>query len=385
MELSQKNMKKILFIVMVSILFYSGLQNLTSVINYLKSIFALLSPLIMGLAIAFILNVPMKMLERVLFPLPQKAIIKKISRITCLLLSIIMAAAIIFLVAFLVIPEMVGTFAIIKHTAPSFFTEIQIWAEKWSAQLPELRQWIVNLQFDWDKMGSSIANFIKSGTSTVLSSALAAVSSLFSGTVTLVMSIIFAIYILMSKEKLTYQAKRVIYAFLPEKSADRIVYISKLSYKTFYSFVAIQFTEAVILGALCFIGMIIFRFPHAATISVLIGFTALIPLVGAFIGAALGVFMILMVSPIKAFWFIVFIIVLQQIEGNLIYPRVVGTSIGLPAIWVFAAVILGGSTLGILGMMVFVPICSIIYKLIGESVSVRLASKDIKTEKTNSI
>lgn len=375
MELSAKNIKKILLIITLSILLYSGLQNLASVISFLKSFFGLLSPLIMGLAIAFILNVPMEMLERIFFPLSKKPMMHKIRRLSCLLLSIIMVAAIIFLVAFLVIPELVDSFGIIKHTAPAFFTSVQAWAEKWSGQLPELKEWIASFQFDWDKMGSSVANFVKNGTSTVIGSAFAAVSSIFNGTVTLVMAIIFAMYILMSKEKLAHQSKRIIYAYLPEKRADRIIYVSKLSYKTFHSYVAIQFTEAVILGTLCFIGMFIFRFPYAATISVLIGFTALIPLVGAFIGAALGVFMILMISPVKALWFIVFIIVLQQIEGNLIYPRVVGSSIGLPAIWVFTAVILGGSTMGILGMMIFVPLCSVIYNLTSESVAARLASK----------
>lgn len=380
-DLSVKNMKKILLIALISIIFYLALQNLPSVINYIKGIFGLLSPFIIGLVIAFILNVPMKMLESIFFPSSRKLIVQKIRRPACLLLSVLLVLAILFLVAFLVIPEIIGTFAIIKNTAPLFLARIQQWIEKWSVQLPELKQWIASLQLNWERIATSAANFVKSGTSTVLGSAFSAVSTIFSGTFTVVVSLIFAVYILTSKEKLTYQAKKLIYAYLPEPKADRIAYVSRLSYKTFHSFVIIQFTEAVILGFLCFIGMLILGFPHAMTVSMLIGFTALIPLVGAFIGAAAGAFMILMIAPMKAIWFIVFIIILQQIEGNLIYPRVVGSSIGLPAIWVFVAVIFGGSVLGIFGMLIFVPLCSVIYNLIRESATVRLKNKDIEEEK----
>lgn len=374
-------MKKILLIVLISIIFYLTLQNLSSVINYAKKILGLLSPFLIGLVIAFILNVPMKMLESIFFPSSKKPIVQKIRRPACLLLSVLMVSSILFLVAFLVIPEIMGTFAVIKNNAPLFLAKIQQWVEKWSVQLPELKEWIAALQLNWEKIAASAASFVKRGTSTVIGSAFSAVSSIFSGTFTMVVSLIFAVYILTAKEKLTYQAKKLMYAYLPETKADRIAYVSRLSYKTFHSFVIIQFTEAVILGFLCFIGMLILGFPHAMTVSMLIGFTALIPLVGAFIGAAAGAFMILMTAPMKALWFIVFIIILQQIEGNLIYPRVVGSSIGLPAIWVFVAVIFGGSILGVFGMLIFVPLCSVIYNLIKESAAARLSNKNIEEEK----
>lgn len=381
MDLSVRNIKKILLIVLVSIVFYSALQNLPFVINYIKRIIGLLSPFIIGLVIAFILNVPMKMLERIFFPSSGKPIVQKIRRPVCLLLSIILVLAILFLVAFLVIPEIISTFVTIKDTAPLFLSRIQQWVERWSIQLPELKEWIVSLQLNWERIAASAANFVKTGTSTVIGSAFSAVSSIFSGTFTFVVSIIFAVYILTAKGKLAYQVKKLMYAYLPEAKADRIAYLSRLSYKTFHRFVIIQFTEAVILGALCFIGMLILGFPHAMTVSMLIGFTALIPLVGAFIGAAAGAFMILMTAPMKALWFILFIIILQQIEGNLIYPRVVGSSIGLPAIWVFVAVIFGGSILGVFGMLIFVPLCSVIYNLIRESTAARLRDKNIEEEK----
>jgi len=380
-DLSVRNIKKILLIVLVSIVFYSALQNLPFVINYIKRIIGLLSPFIIGLVIAFILNVPMKMLERIFFPSSGKPIVQKIRRPVCLLLSIILVLAILFLVAFLVIPEIISTFVTIKDTAPLFLSRIQQWVERWSIQLPELKEWIVSLQLNWERIAASAANFVKTGTSTVIGSAFSAVSSIFSGTFTFVVSIIFAVYILTAKGKLAYQVKKLMYAYLPEAKADRIAYLSRLSYKTFHRFVIIQFTEAVILGALCFIGMLILGFPHAMTVSMLIGFTALIPLVGAFIGAAAGAFMILMTAPMKALWFILFIIILQQIEGNLIYPRVVGSSIGLPAIWVFVAVIFGGSILGVFGMLIFVPLCSVIYNLIRESTAARLRDKNIEEEK----
>ena len=195
------------------------------------------------------------------------------------------------------------------------------------------------------------------------------------------MAFVFAIYLLSSKEKLARQMRRLLYAYLPEPKADRIIYIGNLTRKTFYQFVTGQMLEAVIIGLMCFIGMLILKIPFAPIASILVFITSFIPLFVAFIGTGLAAFIILMASPIKALWFIIFIIVLQQFEGNVIYPRLMGRSIGLPAIWILFAVTMGGAAFGIAGMLLAVPLVSIIYTLLKEAVNARLEQKEISDEK----
>ena len=215
----------------------------------------------------------------------------------------------------------------------------------------------------------------------MLSSTVSVASSVIGGVVNFILAFTFSIYVVHQKERLGSQAKRLLYAYLPEARSDRIIEILSLSHKTFSNFITGQFTEAIILGALCFVGMSIFRFPYALMISVLVGFTALIPIVGAFIGTIVGALLIVTVSPIQALWFILFILVLQQIEGNLIYPRVVGTSVGLPGIWVLVAVTAGGSLYGIVGMLFSVPVSSVLYCLLRETVRRRVKERGIGREK----
>ena len=211
----------------------------------------------------------------------------------------------------------------------------------------------------------------------VVNTAIGSIATIVTSLFNIIVGIIFAIYMLYNKEKFGIQAKKLAYGHLPKKAADELMYIGRLSNKTFGKFVTGQCTEAVIIGVLCFIGMSVFKMPYAIMVSVLVGFTALIPIFGAFIGTAIGAFLILMVSPIQAFWFIVFIIVLQQIEGHVIYPKVVGTSIGLPAIWTMLAVIVGGALGGVLGMLVGVPMSSVAYSLIKRYTNRKLEKKEI--------
>ena len=236
----------------------------------------------------------------------------------------------------------------------------------------------MNIELDWNK----ITSFIQNGATNVISSTFNAAASVVNGTINFFLGLIFAFYLLSQKEKLMVQTKRFLYAFFPEKKMDSILRVGSLANKTFSNFISGQCTEAVILGVLCFIGMSVFRFPYALMISVLVGFMSLIPIFGAFIGVAIGAFLILMVSPLKALWFVVFFIVLQQVEGNLIYPRVVGNSIGLPAIWVLVAVIVGGSAMGILGMILFIPLCSVLYALLREAVPKKLSEKGLERNET---
>jgi predicted PurR-regulated permease PerM len=380
MELSHRNIRKILFIVIVSIIIFLGLQNMGKVVQVIRVGLGLLMPFFLGGAMAFILNVPLQLIEKkVLFS--NNRIVRKIKRPVSILLSILLASAVLFLVVVLLIPQLAETIEILTVNIPKFFRNIPSWADRLYDRFPDLEQWLNAIEVDWNSVGNKILDVVRKSTSAILGSTFSAISYVFGVAFNLIIAFVFAINILASKERLAQQAKRLLYAYLPEVKADRAVYIGSLTNKVFFNFVAGQLTEAVILGLLCFIGMLIFRFPFAAMASVLIGFTALIPLFGAFIGTGVAAFIILMADPMKALWFVLFIIILQQFEGNVIYPRVVGSSVGLPAMWVMLAVTLGGSTMGIPGMLLFVPIFSVLYTLVKEAVRNRLDLKRIDRRK----
>lgn len=386
MELDKFNTKKILGIITFAVVLFVGLQHFDKVMGGINFILALLAPFIIAGGIAFILNVPLKLIEWLLFKprKKQNKIIEAIKRPVSIMLSIFLVIAIIWFVFFMVIPELSQTIKLIGEGFPAFVKEVQIWSIGMVDRLPELSNQIANFEIDWQKIATEAANILQSGVTSFVNSTVSMATSVFGVVFNFVLGFIFSIYILLQKEKLSCQVKKALYAFLPESKADRIIKIGMLSNKTFSNFVSGQCTEAVILGSLCFIGMSLLRFPYALMISVLIGFTALIPVFGGFIGVVVGAFLILVTNPIQAFWFVIFFIVLQQLEGNLIYPRVVGTSVGLPAIWVLAAVTLGGSGFGIMGMLVGVPLCSVIYNLIRESVYRRLKQKKTSVSKFDS-
>jgi predicted PurR-regulated permease PerM len=377
-------MRNILIVVVIAILLFWGLQNLSTVSYFFNTIFGILTPFLLGLCIAFILNVPMKVIENNIFPAnakDKKGIYKKFKRPVSLLLTIIFVLAIIILVMLIVIPEVVRTFGILRTGIPNFILRIQELYNELIARLHELMPGITTAKINWADINKTVFGFLQNGTTSLLGFTVNIATSIFSGVLNFVLGFIFAIYILIQKESLARQVKRVLYAYLPETKADRLLYILRLSNKTFSNFITGQCLEAVILGTMFFITMLIFRLPYALMVGVLIAFTALIPLFGAFIGLFVGTFLILVSSPIKALWFIILFFVLQQIEGNLIYPRVVGNSVGLPAIWVLVAVTLFGSTFGIIGMLVSVPIFSVLYTLLREDVYPKLKEKKISSEK----
>ena len=379
MELNKKNIKKILWIITFAIVLFSILQNMEKVSSVVRIAVGLLSPLLIGLCIAFVFNVPMRFIEAHLLRNRKKfRIPSKLKRPLSITLTLLFVTGVISIVVFLLLPELINTFGMLKNMLPIFIEDTQTWAMQFSDEFPEITTWIMNIELDWNK----ITSFIQNGATNVISSTFNAAASVVNGTINFFLGLIFAFYLLSQKEKLMVQAKRFLYAFFPEKKMDSILRVGSLANKTFSNFISGQCTEAVILGVLCFIGMSVFRFPYALMISVLVGFMSLIPIFGAFIGVAIGAFLILMVSPLKALWFVVFFIVLQQVEGNLIYPRVVGNSIGLPAIWVLVAVIVGGSAMGILGMILFIPLCSVLYALLREAVPKKLSEKGLERNET---
>jgi len=343
------------------------------------------TPLIAGAAIAYILNILMSFFERHYFPKSKSKAVNGSRRIVCMLLAFLSLIGIVALIIGIVVPELVNCAKHLFAEVPEAVMDLLAYLEK-NEMLDQyvimLEEYLVeNFSGLEDKLVSG-AQSLLSGVGGVMSSVVSAVGSVFSTVVTFLVAVIFSIYILLGKETLGAQARKLISTYC-KKNADKIFYVVDTLDDSFHHFIVGQCTEAVVLGVLCMIGMWIFRFPYAMMIGVLIGFTALIPVAGAYIGAGVGAFMMLTESPITAVLFLVFIVVLQQLEGNLIYPRVVGNSIGLPGIWVLAAITIGGGLMGVFGMLLAVPIVAAIYKLIQADVRKRnVPQTSVVKEKT---
>jgi predicted PurR-regulated permease PerM len=293
-------------------------------------------PLVLGMAMAYVLNIVLVRVERLYFPRSRSRIVAKTRRGVGIVISILLVFALFTLIARLVIPELGKAFGVIGRGIPVFLEQVSAWLEANGAF--NISDYLNLETIDWKDLMDKALSVVRSGIGSVLSSTISVVGSVVGGVVNFFIGLIFGIYILAGKERLASQAKSILRAYLKEDTVKEICRVLVTANETFSSFIIGQCTEAVILGTLCTIGMLIFRFPYAPMIGAFIGVTALIPIVGAYIGAAVGAFMILTVAPLKALLFIVFIIVLQQMEGNLIYPKVVGSSIGLPGMWVLAAV-----------------------------------------------
>lgn len=345
-----------------------GIQNITVVVTVLQTVAGVLQPLILGAVIAYILNILMKKLEKIYFPKSKNSLINKTKRMVCIILSLLLVIGILGLVMGLVLPELAGAFAVIAESVPVYYEKLVAWLMTYSDKFPVIEEYINGLQLDWSQITKNLVMYATSGVGGIFNSAISVVSVVVGGIVNFVIALIFAIYLLAGKEKLSAQLKRVLEAYLSEKKRAQLAQMVAVADNTFSSFIVGQCTEAVILGSLCTIGMWILRFPYAPMTGAFIGVTALIPVAGAYLGAGVGAFMIMTVDPMKALLFLIFIVCLQQLEGNLIYPKVVGSSVGLPALWVLAAVTVGGGINGIFGMLLGVPIAATLYKLIGMDV-----------------
>ncbi len=376
MELSKQTRKHLIQILAFAILLYCGIEHFDVVIKTIDLAWGILMPFIIGGVLAFIFNVPMKKIEKHLFQNHKK--LEKWRRPVAYLLTLLIVIGVLVLAMVVIIPELGNTVRILMAQIPVAFDTVSSWLDRLLEEYPALAPAASEMEIDWNSISSSLVKFVQSFGSGVLNSGVGFFSGLVSGVTTFVIAFTFSIYILFQKEKLQNQAKQVLCALFPEKVTKRILSVAALSYQTFSSFLSGQCLEAVILGTMFVVAMSIFRMPYAMMIGVVISLTALIPIVGAFIGCAVGMFLIVMVNPIQAIWFLVLFLVLQQLEGNLIYPHVVGGSIGLPSIWVLAAVTLGGNLFGIVGILFFIPLCSVIYALFREFVKQRLAKKGIQ-------
>ncbi|MFS0782668.1 AI-2E family transporter [Bacillus sp. 1P06AnD] len=383
MELNRSNIKKILFIIFIAILLFLGIQNIGYVFKYIFVLLHLISPLIIGVAIAFILNVLLRLIEEKLFGFLNKKNYRfwnRIRRPFSVFLTMAIIAGALFLLLFLFIPELKKTFETIVQNLPVYMDQIQKWTDAIFARFNIPADSLKDIQLNWEKAQKAVTDFVQNSHTNFFSKTMDVTTSIFSGIFDFVLGIVFALYMLLQKETLTNQVKRLMFAYLSRERANSLLELGKLTNSIFSKFVTGQFLEGCIIGTLCFIGMSIFSMPYSLIISLLVGFTSLIPVFGAFMGTTVGALLILMVDPMKAFWFIIFIICLQQVEGHFIYPKVVGNFVGLPGIWVLLAVLIGGSTYGVLGMLVSVPVCSLLYSLVQQWVEKRLYKKGIVIE-----
>ena len=372
MDLTPKKRKRLTYWVIgvaaacIAIIF--GLKNIDMVRETFSWIIGLIMPLIIGLIIALIINVPMRFFEKILFSKSTKLKNPKIKTVISFIVSLILILGILAGVVWLVIPELVDAVAVIVDGALEFIDRISGMTKEEIAQLPLGK---LLLDIDWDKTLSTLQNWIKSQGGEIVDTAVGTVSSVATGIYDFFIAIVFAVYIIFNKATLKRQVSRLVRVWVPENIADFTIHATKILGKNFRNFVSGQSLEAVILGVLCMIGMLILRIPYAPMVGALVGVTAIIPVVGGFIGAGVGAFMILTVSPVKAVIFLIFILVLQQIEGNVIYPKVMGSSVSLPSMWILAAVTIGGGIAGAVGMLLAVPVASTIYTLIGEATNKR--------------
>lgn len=387
MEFNRVNMKKILVMISFALILHWLLQNISWVGEILSGLLSLLAPFLLGLCIAFVLNLILCPLEKGwkhLWHKKRGGAAEKLRRPLCLTLSVLLLLGAISLFFFVLLPQLQSTVRSISVLLPGAAEKLQAW---WMSVVTFFAGHNITLpvmDLEPGRIMKTVSDFFTENGGYVVNKTMDITISIASGLMNVVLGFVFSLYVLAQKEKLGNNAKKLLYALFKKKYADRLIHLLSLTGDTFSRFVSGQVTEAIILGTLCFIGMSILRLPYALVISVVICFTALIPIFGAWVGAIVGAFLIVFADPVKALWFLIFLVLLQQLESNLIYPKVVGSSVGLPGLWVLVAVTVGGSAFGVTGMLFAVPVFSVVYALIGELVESRTPSaSSIETEKNS--
>ena len=374
MEQDKKDIKKWFKIISFALIGLLIVNNVSVVAGFITKFMDIISPFVVGAALAFILNIPMNFFEnkfsKITFKKGKK-LNKNLVRIISLLLAIIVIGFIITLIVNLILPEIVNVIKLLIENSPKYMTEIKKFAVDITENMPSIRETIQNIDISNEKFQDQAKTILTN----VLTFSVSFAGNFVGSIINAIVSLVFSIYILTGKDKLKEQSKRFLHAYLNKEKAENIIEIGRTARRIFKNFITGQCLEATILGALSIIGMFIFDIPYAVPIGVLIGVTALIPIVGAFIGIAIGAVLILSVEPVKVLTFFVFILILQQIEGNLIYPNVVWDSVGLPGIWVLVAVAVGGDLFGLIGMLLGLPVASVIYTLVKDNMNKRLVNK----------
>lgn len=381
MELDKKTLRHIFLGVAACIGLYWLLHETERLMSLLRGVWGLFAPFAAGAVLAFILNVPMRAIERGLKGIKKPGL----RRLLAICLTILAIIVVLTGIVRLLLPQIGATVERLIAALPEFFGRVQALVTDYMAEHPEVMEWLAeNTDFEnlnWSELVQRVINILTSGVSSVFDMAYSVAIGLYNGIFNAVFSIVFALYCLSRKEILARQCKKILYSFIPERASDEIVRIMRMSNTTFSNFLSGQCVEAVILGCLFAITMLILGFPYVPLVSVVIGVTALVPIVGAWVGMIVGFFFILVESAPQALLFVVVFQVLQQIENNLIYPRVVGTSIGLPGMWVLVAVGVGGDLMGVAGMLLFIPLASVLYALLREITDKRVAKRQIDQAK----
>ena len=383
MELSREIIREIRRLIVFTAILFLCLWKHEVVFALLGGIFRVIFPFVLGGAIAFVLGVPMNHVEKRLFPEYKRdhsRMMSRFARPVSLVIVLFLLFGIIFGILFVLLPQLGKTFSNLGDSVQEFFPKVQSWAEKLFHNNDEIMERIERIEFDWDKVTDMGLRFLRRGASSMVGSTMLVVREIISGLAVFFIAFAFACYTLLQKERLKIQGKKILYAFMPKGKAEAVLEVLSLTHYTFSGFLTGQCLEAVILGCMFVIMMTVFRFPYALLIGIIIAFTALVPVFGAFVGCAVGVFLIFIVNPAKAVLFVALFLVLQQIEGNFIYPHVVGNSVGLPSIWVLASVSVGGTLMGVVGMLIFIPVASVTYALFREIIYLLLKKRGMNPE-----
>ncbi len=369
MELNSKNMRRILALIFLGALIFTAFQNFEATITIIKNIIGVFTPIIAALSIAFVLNILLNVLEKKVFSFwdnAKKPFVLKLKRPVCLFLTYIVALGLVSLLILVIIPDIIETITYLAEKMPSLALEGKAWIEGVLERFNIEQTNIPNIKINWKAVAATVTGWLSGSSGQIVNSAVNITTSVLSGIFDTVFSLVISIYILADKERIAGFTKRTLNTFLKPKTTGFIYHIASQTHESFSRFIGGQLTESVILGVLCFIGMVILRMPNALIISVLLAVTSLVPVVGAAVGAIIGFLLIVITNPIKAVIFVIFVILLQQIEGNLIYPKVVGRAVGLPGILVVSAVLVGGNIGGVLGALLAVPTVAVLYSLLRE-------------------
>ncbi len=383
MELNKKNMKGLMLLIVFALVIHAIVQNPDVITNVFSWIYTVISPIVVGAVIAFVLNILLRFFDNRVFSKlsnSSKKFVVKLKRPLSLIAALLVAICAIVLIVNVIFPQIGETLKMIGDAIIPFGTKVLEWVEElmisWDISVEQLRE----IELNWENIQQTLVDWVKNGSMSAVNIATSLSTSIFGMLFNFILAFIIAIYFLLQKEQIISALNMCAKAYMKAKSYNYVVKVAKLSNQSLSNFVTGQLLEAVILGTLCFFGMLIFKFPYASVVSVLVGVTALIPMFGAWIGGGISAILILMVDPMKALLFLLFIVILQQLEGNLIYPRVVGQSMGLPGLLVLLAVVIGGNLFGVVGILISVPLCSVVYTLIKESVAKRLGIEVVEPE-----
>lgn len=374
--MNQLSLKKFTQFAIIFAALYLAVKYFSDLIKLGSVVWSAASPLVWGCVIAYVLNILMKKIESLYFPHSTSVLVQKSRRLVSVLLAFVVLFIILLLIINIVLPEFVSSIELIAREIPGVWDEVRAWGIANADQLPAIQQMLEQMDLDWADSLKKMMNTLAVGAGGMFSSVVGLATSAVGKLVRFVIGLIFAIYLLFSKEKLHAQGMKIMEVYLKPQQKEKLLYVLRTVDESFTNFIVGQCMEAVILGVLCALGMTLLRLPYAVMTGTIIGVSALIPVAGAYIGGALGAFMIFTVDPLKALIFLVFLVILQQIEGNLIYPRVVGNSIGLPGLWVLAAVTVGGGVLGVSGMLLGVPLSAALYKIFADDVKRRAADME---------